>query len=147
MMPKERTVEGAKKEHEAKEQTLEERIEERKKERDAKRAKEERRFRKDSSTTLKWLVGDQHYRWLCEWMKKNKEREIEEAKKKHEWKRKEELEKMSIEDYLFHYFSDPQLKQRLKKDRKHSKPEEIERLSVILVKLQEENLRLIWTRA
>jgi len=73
---------------------------------------------------------------------KIKEKEIEEAEKIREKKRADELEKMSVEDYLFWYFYDPEVEERLKKEIEQSKPEEAKRLSFILSKLKLEKLRL-----
>jgi hypothetical protein len=92
------------------------------------------------------VVGEEDYSWLCEWLMKNREREIEEAEKRHERKRANELKEMSVEDYLFCYFNDPEIEGRLKKEMEQSKSEEVKRLSFILAKLKMENLWLERTR-
>jgi ABC-type Zn uptake system ZnuABC Zn-binding protein ZnuA len=135
-----------KKEYEKKIKELEEKIEKLKQERDARVIKVEKRFRKDFLVTLKSVVGEDDYSWLCEWLMKNREREIEEAEKRHETKHSNELKEMSTEDYLFCYFSDPELEGRLKRDLKQSKQEEIKRLSDVLAKLKLEKIELERTR-
>jgi hypothetical protein len=131
-----------KEEYERKIKELEEKIEQHKKERDARLIKTEKQFRKDYCITFKWVVGEEDYSWLCEWLMKNKEKEIVEAEKKHERKRAKKLKEMGVEDYLFHYFNDPEIERRLEKDIKPSKSEEVKRLSFILTKVRLENLRL-----
>ena len=91
-------------------------------------------------------MGEEDYSWLCKWLVKNKEKEIEEAEKRHEKKRADELGKMSAEDYLFWYFYDPEVEERIKKDIEQSKSEEAKRLSFILSKLRLEGLRESRTR-
>jgi hypothetical protein len=131
-----------KEEYERKIKELEEKIEQHKRERDASLIRAEKQFRKDFLVTFKGVVGEEDYSWFCEWLMKNREKEIEEAEKKHERKRSNELKEMSFEDYLFRYFNDPETEGRLKKDMEQSKPEEVKRLSFILAKLKLENLRL-----
>lgn len=135
-----------KEEYERKIRELEEKIEQHKMERDARLLKTEKQFRKGFFAVFKSVVGEEDYSWLCKWLVKNKEKEIEEAEKRHERKRVDELGKMSIEDYLFWYFYDPEVEERLKKDMEKSKPEEVKRLSFILSKLRLEKLRLSRTR-
>jgi hypothetical protein len=53
---------------------------------------------------------------------------------------------MSAEDYLFYYFSNPEIEERLKKEVKPDKSEEAKRLAIILGKLKAEWLRLQRTR-
>ena len=152
-MSKEPTLEGARKklesrtseikeEYERKIKELEEKIKEHKKERNDRLIRAEKQFRKDFCLTFKGVLGEEDYSWLCEWLMKNREREIEEAEKRHETKRANELKGMSVEDYLFRYFNDPKIEARLKKDMEHSKSEEARRLSLTLTKLRMENLRL-----
>jgi hypothetical protein len=152
-MSKEPTLESARKrleartskikeEYERKIKELKERIEQHKRERDASLKRAEKQFRKDFCVTFKGVVGEEDYSWLCEWLMKNREKEIEEAEKRHERKRANELKEMSVEDYLFCYFNDPENEGRLKKDMEQSKSEEVKRLTFILAKLKLENLRL-----
>jgi excinuclease UvrABC ATPase subunit len=91
-------------------------------------------------------VGQEDYRWLNEWLIKNKEKEIKEAAKKHKTKHVNELKEMSAEDYLFYYFSNPEIERRLKKEMEQNRSEESKRLSFILAKLKLEYLRLQRTR-
>ena len=135
-----------KEEYERKIKELEVKIEQLKNERDARLTKTEKQFRKDSCITLKWLVGQEDYNWLNEWLAKNKEKEMKEAEKRHKTKHVNQLKEMSVEDYLFYYFNNPKIQGRLKKEMKKSKSEEAERLSLILTKLKLENLRLDRTR-
>ncbi len=130
-----------KEEYERKIRELEEKIEKHKRERDARLVETEKKSSKDFGVAFKWFVGEEDYIWLCKWLIKKKEKEIEEAEKLHEKKRAEELKKMNIEDYLLDYFKDPEI-ERLKKDMKQSKREESKRLSLILTKLKLEQLRL-----
>jgi len=95
---------------------------------------------KDFSIAIKRIAGKEDYNWLCDWLKKNKEKEIEEAQKKHKRKRADELKKMSTEDYLFSHFNNPDIERQLKKDADQNKPEESERLFFILAKLKLEKL-------
>jgi len=150
-MSKEPTLERVKKKLEAKTseikeeygrriKELEEKIEQHKRERDARLFKTEKRFRKDFCIALKSAVGEEDYSWLCEWLGKNREKEIEEAKKRHERRRANELKEMSVEDYLFYYFNDPKIKRRLEKDIEQSKSEEAKRLSFILAKVRLEKM-------
>jgi hypothetical protein len=92
------------------------------------------------------VVGQQDYRWLSEWLMKNKEKEIKEAGEKHETGHVNELKEMSAEDYLFYYLNNPEIERRLKKEMEQNKSEEAKRLSFILAKLKLENLRLQRTR-
>jgi hypothetical protein len=152
-MSKEPTLEGARKkleartgeikeEYERKIKELEEKIKQHKRERNARLIRAEKQFRKDFCITFKGVIGEEDYSWLCEWLMKNREKEIEEAEKKHETKRAKELKEMSVEDYLFRYFNEPKIERRLKKDMAQSKSEEAKRLSFILSKLKLENMRL-----
>jgi len=129
-----------KEEYERKIKELEEKIEQHKRERDARLIKTKKRFSKDFCITLKSVVGEEDYNWLYEWLVKNREKEIEEAEKRHERKRANELKEMSVEDYLFYYFNDPKIERRLKKDIKQSKSEEVKRLSFILAKVRLEKM-------
>jgi hypothetical protein len=131
-----------KEEYERKIKELEEKIEQHKMERDARLFKTEKRFRKDFCVAFKAVIGEEDYSWLCEWLVKNREKEIEEAQKRHERKRANELKEMSVEDYLFYYFNDPEIQRRLEKDIKQNKSEEVKRLSFMLTKVKLENLRL-----
>jgi hypothetical protein len=106
----------------------------------------EKQYREGFFFVFKSVLGETDYNWLCRWLVKNKEKEIEEANKAREKKPADELEKMSVEDYLFWYFYDPKVEERLKKDMEQSKPEEAERLSFIVSKLRLEKLRLNRTR-
>jgi hypothetical protein len=135
-----------KEEYERKKRELDEKIEQHKKKRDAGLIKAEKQFREGFFFVFKSVLGEEDYNWLCKWLVKNKEKEIEEADKRREKKRADELEKMSVEDYLFWYFYDPEVEERLKKDMEQSKPEEVKRLSFILSKLRLEKLRLTRTR-
>lgn len=135
-----------KREYERKVKELEKKIEQHKSERDARLIEAEKSFHKDFSVAVKWVVGEEDYDWLCEWLMKNREREIEEAQKKHERKRVNELKDLKAEDYLFYYLNSPEIEQQLRKDAVHSKPKEIQRLSLILTKLKHEKLRIERTR-
>jgi hypothetical protein len=135
-----------KEEHERKIKELEAKIERQKKERNARLIKAEKQFRKDSCITLKWVVGQEDYSWLNDWLVKNKEKEMEEAEKRHKTKHANKLKEMSVEDYLFYYFNKPKIEGRLKKEMEQSRSEEAKRLSLILTKLKLENLRLERTR-
>ncbi len=130
-----------KEEYERKIRELEEKIEQHKREKDAKLIEAEKQFRKGFFAAFKSVVGEEDYIWLCKWLIKKKEKEIEEAEKLHEKKRADELKKMNIEDYLLDYFKDPEI-ERLNKDMKQIKREESKRLSLILTKLKLEQLRL-----
>jgi len=129
-----------KEEYEGKIKELEEKIEQHKRERDARLIKTEKRFRRDFCVAFKSVVGEEDYSWLCEWLMKNREKEIEEAEKRHERRRANELKEMSVEDYLFHYFNDPKIERRLEKDIGQSKSEEAKRLSFILAKVRLEKM-------
>ena len=131
-----------KEEYERKIKVLEEKIEQHKRERDSRLVRTEKRFRKDFCVAFKGVVGEKDYSWLCEWLVQNRKKEIEEDEKRHEKKHANELKEMSLEDYLFYYFNDPEIERRLQKDMKQSKSEEVKRLSLILTKLRMENLRL-----
>lgn len=104
----------------------------------ARRVKAEKKLRKDSGIIFKSVVGQEDYIWLTEWLMKNKEKEIEEAGKKHKTKLVRKLKEMNAEDYLFYYFNNPEIEERLEKEPK--------RLSFILLKLKAEYLRLQRTR-
>jgi hypothetical protein len=156
-MPKEMTLEPIrnklhaksskiKEEYERRIEKLEAKIEQLRKERDTRLVKADKRFRKDSCVWFTRVVGQQDYRWLSEWLMKNKEKEIKEAGKKHETKHVNELKEMSAEDYLFYYLNNPEIERRLKKEMEQNKSEEAKRLSFILAKLKLENLRLQRTR-
>jgi hypothetical protein len=129
-----------KEEYEGKIKELEEKIEQHKKERDARLIKTEKRFRRDFCIAFKSVVGEEDYSWLCEWLMKNREKQIEEAEKRHERRRANELKEMSVEDYLFYYFNDPKIERRLEKDIEPSKSEEVKRLSFILAKVRLEKM-------
>lgn len=131
-----------KEEYGRKTKELKEKIEQHKRERDAGLNRAEKRFRRDYCIVYKEVVGEEDYSWLCEWLMKNREKEIEEAEKRHKVKLANELKEMSFEDYLFCYFNDPEIEARLKKDTDQSKSEEVKRLSFILAKLKLENLIL-----
>jgi hypothetical protein len=135
-----------KEEYERKKRELDEKIEKHKRERDAGLIEAEKQFREGFFFVFKSVLGEEDYNWLCKWLVKNKEKEIKEADKAREKKRADELEKMSVEDYLFWYFYDPEVEERLKKDMEQSKPEEVKRLSFIVSKLRLEKLRLTRTR-
>jgi hypothetical protein len=135
-----------KEEYERRIKKLEAKIERLKKERDARLIKAEKQLRKDAGVFFKQVVGQEDYIWLNEWLMKNKEKEIKEAAKKHETKHVNELKEMSAEDYLFYYFSNPEIERRLKKEMEQNRSEEAKRLSFILAKLKLEHLRLQRTR-
>jgi hypothetical protein len=117
-------------------------IDRKRKERDARR-KAEKQLWKDSAVVFKWIVGQEDYSWLNEWLMKSKEKEIEEAGKRRKTRHVKKLKEMSAEDYLFHYFNNPEIEDRLKKE---MTPKEAKRLSFILLKLKAEYLRLQRTR-
>jgi len=129
-----------KEEYEEKIKELKEKIKQHKKVRDAELIKTEKRFRKDFCIAFKSVIGEEDYNWLCDWLMKNREKEIKEAEKRHERRRVNELKEMSVEDYLFHYFNDPKIERRLKKDMEQSKSEEVKRLSFILAKVRLEKM-------
>ena len=121
---------------------LEAKIEHRKRERDTGLARAERQFRRDSGVAIEAVIGEEDYAWLRKWLMKNKEEEIAEAGSRNETKRVNRLQKMSFEDYLFHYFNRPDVKRRFRGRMKRDKSEESARFSSIVVKLKLENLRL-----
>ncbi len=135
-----------KEEYERKIRELEEKIEKQKRERDARLVETEKKSSKDFGVAFKWFVGEEDYSWLCKWLMKNKEKKIEEAEKRHETTRADELSKMSIEEYLYYYFYNPEIEERLKRDMEQSKPEEVKRLSFILTKWKLEEQRIGRTR-
>jgi hypothetical protein len=134
------------KEYDRRIKELETKIWRQKKEGNAKLIKSEKQFRKDFCITVKWIVGEEDYDWLNQWLLKQKEKEINETEKKHETKLANKLKKLSAEDYLFYYFNQPKIEERLKKEMEQNKSEEGKRLSLILAKLEWENLRLVRTR-
>ena len=67
---------------------------------------------------------------------KNKEKEVEEAEKSFKNVRADELRKMSPEDYLFRFLSNPELKKRLNESRETSNQEDSSRLVSIVMKLR-----------
>jgi hypothetical protein len=135
-----------KEKYERKTRELEAKIEQHKRERDTRLAKAEKQLRKDAGVFFKRVVGQEDYIWLNEWLMKNKEKEIKEAANKHETKHVDELKEMSAEDYLFYYFSNPEIERRLRKEMEQNRSEEAKRLSSILAKLKLEYLRLQRTR-
>lgn len=135
-----------KEEYERKKRELDEKIEQHKKERDSGLIEAEKQLREGFFFAFKSVLGEEDYNWLYKWLVKNKENEIKEADKRREKKRADELAKMSVEDYLFWYFYDPEVEERLKRDMEQSKPEEVKRLSFIVSKLRLEKLRLSRTR-
>ncbi len=151
-MPKQSSFEEAKKkfearrrqirrEHEEKRRRLEEKLKETELKRDTGLFDAEKKFRKDSCSTLKVILGED-YEWLIQKLAKNKETEIEEAEQNFEMERIDKLRAMSLEDYLFRYLSDPDVGKRLKANIKKGKPEDIVRLISIESKLKQENLWL-----
>ena len=68
----------------------------------------------------------------------NKEKEVEEAEKRKEKNRANELRQMSPEEYLFDYLSDAKFEKRIYQSSEANKPEDVERLTSILVKLRQE---------
>jgi hypothetical protein len=130
------------KEYDKKIKELETKLFYKKKEKNARLAKAEKQFRKDSVVFFKGTVGQEDYSWLNEWLMKNKEKEIKEVAKRHETKQVNKIKKMSTEDYLFYYFNNPKVEERLKKEMEQNKSEEAKRLSSILAKLKVEYLRL-----
>jgi hypothetical protein len=130
------------KEYERKIKELKAKIERHKKERDTRLIKAEKQLRKDSCLYFKRTLGQEDYNWLNEWLMKNKEKEIEEAEKRHKTRHANKLKEMSAEDYLFYYFSNPGMEERLKKEVEQNKSEEAKRLSFILAKLKLEYFRL-----
>jgi len=135
-----------KEEYERKIKELEARIERHKKERNTRLVKAEKQFRKDFCLALKRVVGEEDYNWLSDWLLKNKEKEMEEAEKRHKTEHANELRRMSVEDYLFYYFNKPKIEELLKKEMEQGKSEEGRRLSLILAELKLEDLRLERTR-
>ena len=131
-----------KKEYERKIKELETKMFYQKKKRDARLIKAEKQLRKDSFLYFKRTLGQEDYNWLNEWLMKNKEKEIEEAEKSHKTRHANKLKEMSAEDYLFYYFSNPEIEERLRKKAEQNKSEEAKRLSFILAKLKLEYFRL-----
>ena len=86
----------------------------------------------------KELLGKEDCEWLNKWLAANKEKEAEEAEKRKKKSRANELRQMGPEDYLFGYLSDAEFEKRIKQSREANKPEDIERLTSILVKLRQE---------
>jgi len=134
------------KEYDKKIKELETKIFYKKKERSARLVRAERQFRRDSRVFVEFVIGEKDYNWFNEWLMKNKEMEIREAEKKHETKLADKLNKMSSEDYLFHFFNKPEIQVRLRREMEQSRSEEAKRLSLILAKLNVEYLRLSRTR-
>jgi len=67
---------------------------------------------------------------------KNKEKEVEEAEKSFKNVRADELRKMSPEDYLFRFLSNPELEKRLNESRETNNQEDSSRLVSIVMKLR-----------
>ena len=148
-MPKEVTLEEVRKrfeakasqirrEYEEKKKRLREKLEQTELERDAGLVNAEKQFRKDSSLTLKAILGED-YEWLMQKLAESKEAETKEAEERFQIERAEKLRGMSLEDYLFRYLSDPEVGERLKAIIKAGKPEDIERFVSIESKLKLEN--------
>ncbi len=152
-MPKQSSFEEARKkfeakrsqirrEYEEKRRRLEEKLKETERKRDTGLFDAEKKFRNDSCSTLKVILGEEDYEWLIQKLAKNKETETEEAEQNFEIERIDKLRAMSLEDYLFRYLSDPDVWERLKANIKEGKPEDIERLISIESKLKQENIWL-----
>ena len=84
------------------------------------------------------LLGKEDCEWLNKWLVTNKEKEAEEAEKRKNKNRANELRQMSPEDYLFGYFSDAEFEKRINQSREANKPEDVERLTSILERLRQE---------
>jgi hypothetical protein len=109
-----------------------------KKEKEMRIANSEKEFRKELSLALRELLGKEDCEWLNKWLATNKEKEVEEAEKRKKENRANELRQMSPEDYLFGYLSDAEFEKRASQSSEANKPEDVERLTSILVKLRQE---------
>ncbi|MGD0646202.1 MAG: hypothetical protein ABSA75_14970 [Candidatus Bathyarchaeia archaeon] len=109
-----------------------------KKEKEMRIANSEKEFRKEFSVALRELLGEEDCEWLNKWLVTNKEKEAEQAEKRKKKNRANELRQMSPEDYLFGYLSDAEFEKRINQSREANKPEDVERLTSILVKLRQE---------
>ena len=109
-----------------------------KKEKEIRIANSEKEFRKEFSLATRELLGKEDCEWLNKWLVANKEKEAEEAEKSKKENRANELRQMSPEDYLFGYLSDAEFEKRISQSSEVNKPEDVERLTSILVKLRQE---------
>ena len=109
-----------------------------KKEKEIKIANSEKEFRKELSLALRELLGKEDCEWLNKWLVTNKEKEAEEAEKRKNKNRANELRQMSPEEYLFGYLSDAEFEKRINQSREANKPEDVERLTSILERLRQE---------
>jgi hypothetical protein len=134
------------KEYDKKIKELETKMFYQKKKRDGRLIKAEKQLRKDSFLYFTRTLGQEDYNWLIEWLLKKKEEEIKEAEKRRETRHVNLLKKMSAEDYLFYYFSEPEIKGRLEKEMERRRSKDAKRLSFILAKLKMEYYRLDRTR-
>ena len=131
-----------KREYEDKIRKLEEKIGQHKKQRDTKLTRSEKRFRKEFCLTLKEIVGKEDYELLRKWLMTRKKKEVEEAEKRHEKERANELKEMNAEDYLFCYLNDPENEKRLQEDAAASKLEDVKLLTSVVTKLKLEHVWL-----
>ena len=125
-------------EYEHKIRTLEDKISKNKKLRDSKLVMSRKEFRKDFCLTIKDIIGRDDYEWFIQWLDRNKEKEVKEAEGKSEKLRASKLRKMSSENYLFHWLSEPQMEKRLNKSRGANKQEDTLRLRNIMAMLKNE---------
>jgi len=109
-----------------------------KKEKKMRIANSEKEFRKELSLALRELLGKEDCEWLNKWLVANKEKETEEAEKRKKKIRANELRQMSSEEYLFGCLSDAEFEKRINQSSEANKPEDVERLTSILVKLRQE---------
>ena len=109
-----------------------------KKEKEMRIATSEKEFRKELSLALRELLGKEDCEWLNKWLVANKEKEAEEAEKRKKKIRANELRQMSSEEYLFGCLSDADFEKRINQSGEANKPEDVERLTSILVKLRQE---------
>lgn len=109
-----------------------------KKEKEMRMANSEKKFRKELSLALKELLGKEDCEWLNKWLVTNKEKEAKEAEKRKEKNRATEIQQMSPEEYLFGYLNDAEFERRINQSSEANKPEDVERLTSILVKLRQE---------
>jgi hypothetical protein len=109
-----------------------------KKEKEIRIANSEKEFRKEFSLATRELLGKEDCEWLNKWIVANKEKEAEEAEKSKKKNRATELRQMSPEEYLFGFLSDAEFEKRISQSTEVNKPEDVERLTSILVKLRQE---------
>ena len=109
-----------------------------KKEKEMRIANSQKEFRKELSLALRELLEKEDCEWLNKWLVTNKEKEAEDAEKRKKNDRANELRQMNAEDYLFGYLSEAEFEKQISQSSEANKPEDVERLTSILVKLRQE---------